>query len=349
MTVTDHQGVELILLCGFLGSGKTSLVVDFLAQNDLNDTAVIINEAGEIGIDGVLVQEETTEVPFTLLSNGCVCCSLRSSLVYTVEQLLEAPRPSGSPPLRRIVLETSGVSKPSPILASLADPALVVRRLRVLVVSTFDAQVGELNTERFDEAVAQLSAAQRIVFTKLDCVDETLLPRRINYVSSINPLAQIVADTDRRILVEKAFQCYEMEQNQDEWQQQLTMRDLSTTPAHPRIHVLKGIATRALYWEDVAQWLDDLAGFCGDRLLRTKLLVHVSDCAEPILIQSVGTTYSMPRRLTKFLTEADVIVVMTMDLDAISIMNELADGIISLSNALMPTNAPQPLFNVVSH
>ena len=334
MTVTDHQGVELILLCGFLGSGKTSLVVDFLAQNDLNDTAVIINEAGEIGIDGVLVQEETTEVPFTLLSNGCVCCSLRSSLVYTVEQVLEAPRPSGSPPLRRIVLETSGVSKPSPILASLADPALVVRRLRVLVVSTFDAQVGELNTERFDEAVAQLSAAQRIVFTKLDCVDETLLPRRINYVSSINPLAQIVADTDRRILVEKAFQCYEMEQNQDEWQQQLTMRDLST---------------RAIYWEDVAQWLDDLAGFCGDRLLRTKLLVHVSDCAEPILIQSVGTTYSMPRRLTKLLTEADVIVVMTMDLDAISIMNELADGIICLSNALMPTNAPQPLFNVVSH
>ena len=349
MTVIDHQGVELILLCGFLGSGKTLLVVDFLAQNNLNDTAIIVNEAGEIGIDGVLVEDEAENAPLTLLSNGCVCCSLRSSLVYTVEQLLDAPRPSGLPPLRRIVLETSGVSKPGPILASLADPALVVRRLQVLVVSTFDAQVGELNTERFDEAVAQLTAAQRIVLTKLDCIDATQTVNRIGYVSSINPFAQIVADTDRSSLVQKAFQCNDLTQNQEGWQQQLLQLDRTPTPSHPSIHVLKGVAERELMWEEVANWLDDLAGFCGDRLLRTKLLVHVSDCAEPILIQSVGTTYSVPRRMKKRVGVSDVIVVMTRDLDAISIMNALVGGVISLSNARRPSPSSQALFKMVSH
>jgi alpha-D-ribose 1-methylphosphonate 5-triphosphate synthase subunit PhnL len=86
--MTDHQPVELVVLCGFLGSGKTTLLSEFLRQTQLRDTAVIVNEAGEIGIDGVLVAEDQEALDLRMLANGCVCCSLRSSLVTTVADLL---------------------------------------------------------------------------------------------------------------------------------------------------------------------------------------------------------------------------------------------------------------------
>ena len=162
------MSVELILLSGFLGSGKTTLLLDFLHSGGAADTAVIVNEVGEIGIDGVIVDDGSDgKVPMMMLANGCVCCSLRSSLVFTVAAVLDTVRDPGSEPLRRIVLETSGLSRPGPIIASLADPELSRRGLRVSVLSTYDAERGSLNVETFDEAVAQLAAANRVVFTKV--------------------------------------------------------------------------------------------------------------------------------------------------------------------------------------
>ena len=102
MKMTDRQPVELIVLCGFLGSGKTTLLSDFLRQTQLHDTAVIVNEAGDVGIDGVLVAEAQDALDLRMLANGCVCCSLRSSLVTTVADLLDAPRPEGAPALGRV-------------------------------------------------------------------------------------------------------------------------------------------------------------------------------------------------------------------------------------------------------
>ena len=117
--------VDLTLLSGFLGGGKTTLLVDFLRDDFAGETGVIINEVGEIGVDGAIVAD--TDVPMLLLANGCVCCSLRSGLVHTVGALLDAPRLDGRAPIRRIILETGGLSRPGPIIASLADPELAAR------------------------------------------------------------------------------------------------------------------------------------------------------------------------------------------------------------------------------
>ncbi len=105
------MAVDLFLLCGFLGSGKTTLLVDYL-RTGAADTGVIVNEAGEVGVDGAIVANDSDSVPMTLLANGCVCCSLRSDLVHTLSALLDAPRPSGAGPLKRVILECSGLSRP---------------------------------------------------------------------------------------------------------------------------------------------------------------------------------------------------------------------------------------------
>ncbi|HTK00269.1 MAG TPA: GTP-binding protein [Bordetella sp.] len=326
--------VDLIVLSGFLGSGKTTLLVDFLRGPDAGDTGVIVNEVGEIGVDGAIVADGSGGVPMTLLANGCVCCSLRSGLVDTVNALLNAPRPTGRP-LARIILETSGLSRPGPIIASLADPELASRGLRLSVVTTYDCERGQLGDEQFEEAAAQFAAAQRIVLTKTDLVagvhaggdrgaagdarEIEGLALHAARARALNPLAQIVAESDRAAAVEQAFAALPGKSSTD-----LALDALRAAAAdargdalrHPRIHVWRGTVRQPVAWVDFSTWLDDLAGLCGDRLLRFKALLRVTDCAEPVLIQSVGTTFGMPRRMASLSPDQDVLIVITRDLDA---------------------------------
>ncbi|RTZ41527.1 GTP-binding protein [Candidimonas sp. SYP-B2681] len=327
------MSVDLIILSGFLGSGKTTLLVDFLKQEGGSDTGVIVNEVGEIGIDGAIIADGSDGIPMLTLANGCVCCSLRSSLVHTVGVLLDSPRPAGAPPFRRIILETSGLSKPGPIIASLADPEISARKLRVSVVSTYDCVTGSLNAETFEEAAAQLAAAQRIVFTKVDKVDSRSLEQHLRRAAGVNPLGQIVAETDRSKAVAKAFSSMPESDPVDRALQALR-NTARQGLAHPRVHVLAGTVQHEASWSDVAQWLDDLAGLCGERLLRVKALVPVTDCPEPILIQSVGTTFSAPRRMAgKGKDYSAACMVIVRDLDAEYINSVLQGAPITLAQA----------------
>ena len=326
------MSVDLIILSGFLGSGKTTLLVDFLQQGGAADTAVIVNEVGEMGIDGAVIEDGSQDIPMMMLANGCVCCSLRSSLVYTVSSLLDSPRPEGAPPFRRIILETSGLSKPGPIIASLADPELAGRGLRVSVVSTYDAVAGSLNVDSFEEAAAQLAAAQRIVFTKMDQADPGELEQHRQRAAGINPLAELVIETDRHQTVARAFA--EMPASDPVDQALLALRSAARDAlTHPRVHVLAGTVQGTPSWADVSQWLDDLAGLCGPRLLRVKALVPVTDCPEPILIQSVGTTFSAPRRMMGRDSRQAACMVIVRDMDAEEINQALQEAPIHLVKA----------------
>jgi G3E family GTPase len=133
-------GPEFVVLTGFLGSGKTTLLRDYLASPQAADTAVIVNEVGEIGLDGAILRETGGAVPMAMMANGCVCCQVGSDLEMTVDALLAADRPGAEGPLRRIILETSGLSKPGPVLRQLAT--LGHYRMRVSVVATYDAVRG---------------------------------------------------------------------------------------------------------------------------------------------------------------------------------------------------------------
>src|ERR1700758_5596733 len=132
--------LDFLVLTGFLGSGKTTLLRDFLNGPEAADTAVIVNEVGEIGLDGIVLRESGDDLPVAMLSNGCVCCQIGSDLAFTIDRLITGKRPDGTGPLRRIILETSGLSKPGPVLRTLAT--LAEHRMRVAVVGTFDLTRG---------------------------------------------------------------------------------------------------------------------------------------------------------------------------------------------------------------
>lgn len=309
------MAVDLFLLCGFLGSGKTTLLVDYLRDPASRDTGVIVNEAGEVGVDGAIVANDSDNVPMTLMANGCVCCSLRSDLVHTLSALLDAPRPDDAGPLARVILECSGLSRPGPIIASLADPELAGRGLRLTVVCTDDCARDPNALAEMDEAMAQFGAAHRVVLTKTDLLAQADLGARAARAAALNPLAAIVADPDRRLAVQAAFAPPQ------------GVADLAGLAArmlgagaqnavHPRIRVMAAQARPGISWTDFSEWLDNLAGLCGERLLRVKAVVRVSECAEPILIQSVGTTFSAPQRLTRQPDARDAIIVIARDIEA---------------------------------
>ena len=341
--------VDLVILCGFLGSGKTTLLLDFLGQSTgLADTAIIVNEAGAVNIDGALVTDGASDFPVALLSNGCVCCSLRDGMVNTIARLLDARRPAGAPPLARIVIETSGISRPGPIVAALADPELARRPLRVSVLSTFDALHGSLRSDQFEEAAAQLAAAHRIAVTKVDLVDDEAMDRASDSARLLNPLARVIGTRDRQALVHAAF-----DQPADAGADIATLAATLLTHAgralpHPRIRVMTGRVAPGTCWDDLAGWLDDLAGLCGERLLRVKALARVADCDDPILIQSVGTTYSAPRRMSRHRETQDAIVVITRDIGAGEIAQALPSACVSLvplTSERAASGATTPLFD----
>lgn len=269
---------EFILLAGFLGSGKTSLLRDWLLLPEAADTAVIVNEAGEIDVDGVIVAEGGN-LPMAMLSNGCVCCSLTSDLVHTVRALVEQRARSAAPPFRRIILECSGLSRPGPILRSLLP--LSPLGLSVRVVTTCDASQAVQQACHFDEVAAQLAAASTIVLTKPDLHDPA--PAEA-LAAAINPLALRVVETDRAARARAAFS---------------PPPALVSTPeppgtAHPRVAVLRATFHEGASWEDRLDWLEDLAAFCGDRLLRVKGFLRRPGSPVPLLVQAVGTLFAAP-------------------------------------------------------
>ena len=336
-----HPVVDIFVRCGFLGSGKTTLLVALLGQQSLEDTAVIVNEAGEIGLDGALIAEAGDASSTILLSNGCICCSLRSSLVITIAELLDAPRKIGAPPLRRIILETSGLSRPGPILASLSDPELSSRNLRVSVVCTYDASQERFHEDTFEEAAAQLTAAQRIVMTKVDLVDDHGQIEAEQRAQAINPLARIVGGRDRDVVVKEAFLAQDfasIPERADLIDRAIqALGQYRPEAAHARIHVMRATLTRPVVWEEFSTWLDDLAGACGEQLLRVKALVHVEDCEDPILVQSVGTTYGMPRRMQQHRQSPNIIVVIARDLNAEDIALQLPHPFVKLQSLAVPS------------
>lgn len=330
--MSDRPDLELIVLCGALGSGKTTLLGQFLAQRDLRDTAVIVNEAGSVGIDAAVLQAASPDDPVLLLDNGCVCCSLRSSLVQTLLDLLHQPRPSDFPPLARVVIETSGISRPGPLLASLRDRDLVQFAPRIRVVCTFDAASIAAAVVDEEDHLAQWAAAHRIVITRTDLAGALSLQQAQVRAHALNPLAEVIASADRQARSDAAFA-----------RSPTPSADASPSidPAwfeglssgHPRLVVMQGAPDTVLNWAAFAGWVDDLAGLLGERMLRFKAVLALADQPSPMLLQAVGTTFSAPvpaQGIFERMGQRASIIVIARDVSAQAIADELPDAPVRL-------------------
>jgi G3E family GTPase len=182
--------IPVCVLTGFLGSGKTTLLGRLLKSPEFARTAVIINEFGEIGLDHELI--ETSDESFVMLQTGCLCCTIRGDLVLTLADILRRRDEGTLTPFDRVVIETSGLADPAPILhAVMSDDALAERLILTGVVTTVDAVHGAETLERQPESVKQVAVADRLVLTKIDLVGE-YPPALADRLATLNPSAPVL-------------------------------------------------------------------------------------------------------------------------------------------------------------
>jgi G3E family GTPase len=184
--------ISVSILTGFLGSGKTTLLSHLLKKPELSDTAVVINEFGEIGLDHHLL--ESSEENIVQLDSGCLCCTVRGDLLDTMRDLHDRREKGEIPHFRRVVIETTGLADPAPIIHTLLnDPTLLDRFKLDGVITVIDAVNGASTLDRHQEAVKQAAVADRLLLTKSDVAEATItLTDRLRHLNPAAPLIQVV-------------------------------------------------------------------------------------------------------------------------------------------------------------
>ena len=284
------------LLTGFLGSGKTTLLRRLLADPVLGDTAVIINELGEVGIDHLLV--ERLDDHMVLLKSGCVCCTVRGELATAMRDLHSRRERGVVPPFRRLVIESTGLADPFPVLSTLkADPVLRHHFLNAGVVTTVDAVNGTLQLERHIESVRQVAIADTIVLTKTDIAEAEVAARLMAQLGAMNPTAPLLsaaeATLDATVLLQSGsgggFRAIE--------------ESTVGMAVHGSVSAFAIIVDEPLDWTVFGIWLTMLLNRHGDRILRVKGILALAGEERPVAVHGVQHLVHAPTHLSHWPSE----------------------------------------------
>ena len=325
MNATDAGRLRPVtVLTGFLGSGKTTTLARLLKAPEFAGTVAIINEFGEIGLDHLLV--ETSEERFALLDNGCVCCTVRDDLVETLLRLVARADAGELPGFRRVVVETTGLADPAPILHALMAEERLARSYQIDgVLATVDAVNGLATLNVHREAVKQVAVADRLLLTKTDLASEGAQTLLLERLALLNPAALVIhsreGDAPASALTgleldaaltapgeivgwfERTARATERPRFRAEAHDE-SCRDLHCADPRHGLRHDKDISTfsvtidRPIAWGAFKQWLEYLALLKGEDLLRFKGLVHVAERPDvPIVVHGVQHVFHPPREL----------------------------------------------------
>jgi G3E family GTPase len=184
------ERLGVVLVTGFLGSGKTTLISALLAHPAMGEAAVLVNELGEAAIDHHLVRQVDERT--IVMGSGCVCCTLRGDLRDELRDLLARRARGELAPFRRVVVETTGLADPAPVLSTLqTEPVLRHHVALEAVVATVDALTGAASLDRQPESVKQVAVADTLLVTKSDAADAAAVEALEARLRALNPLAPI--------------------------------------------------------------------------------------------------------------------------------------------------------------
>ena len=309
---TSSQRLPIHVITGFLGSGKTTLLNHLLHQDEMQNTAVIVNEFGEISIDHLLVQTSTEDI--MRLAGGCLCCSVRTDLVKTLEYLYQQRQDKTVDKFQRVVIETSGLADPAPILRTLLDDEFVSQYFRLEnVITTVDAVYGATQLKEHEESVKQAALAHHLLLTKTDLQDDAkALDALQQRLRQLNPAAKHY-DLHQGIPdVETLFHERVLKAEQQALAQWLQSDAYKNSDEHHHHHHHEHISHERyihsfcfeydapLPWKTLEHWLQQLTRLRGKDLLRVKGIVYTQETELPVIIQGVQHIFQAPSTLSSW-------------------------------------------------
>ena len=280
--MTPRATIPVTVLTGFLGSGKTSLLRHSLASTAMADTAVLVNEVGEIALDHELLSEVREDL--IVLGSGCICCSMRNDLMRALCELAVGRDRGTLPPFSRVVVETTGLADPVPLVKTLVQNGVVASRFRLeSVVTTVDAALGRTTLVAHAEANKQVALADRIVVTKCDLATEGDLAALEAVLAAQNPMAARERSSIRAFAPLHAPQL-------DVVSSAASDSALMDGPlAHADTHGILTTSVRfsaPLSLEKFGLWHRMTAMVHGEHVLRIKGILSVSALPNPIVVHS---------------------------------------------------------------
>ncbi len=289
--MSRHNKCPVTVITGFLGSGKTTLLAKLLSHEELQDTAVIINEYGQASLDHRLIRRVDENTRF--LKGGCVCCNMRDDLVDELKELWNLHEQKGVK-LDRTVLETTGLADPAPILFSvLMDPMLVHHYYVDKVVCCVDAVNGELHLRENTESIKQIVVADKLVITKTDLVTADQIAHLREHLAELNPAAEIIEAAYGEVAPDEIFGATDEERSPLIYNQPIS----DEGPHEKTIQSLAIEFHQPLEWTAFGLWLSMLLFAHGEKMLRVKGMVDVG-VEGPVMINGVQHVIHPPLHLS---------------------------------------------------
>jgi G3E family GTPase len=301
------------VVTGFLGSGKTTLIRRLLTHPGMNRVAVVINEFGEVGIDNALVAASSENV--TLLANGCLCCTVRTDLQETLRELFAQRRAGEVIDFDRVVVETTGLADPAPVIQTFAADTLLAAQYRLDgVVTLVDAVNGARQLDAQPEAVKQAAVADRLLLTKTDLAGAAEVEALRGRLRSLNPRAEfavaVQGEVDPAFFLDIGLRTARADGAQlERWLGSPGEGDgylgkRLATGAHDRaIRSFVLWFDRPFSWQTFSAAMELLTSMRGPDLLRVKGLVNVAGERGPVVVQGVQHIFHPPTTLDAWPSE----------------------------------------------